>query len=101
VLPFQPALKMLMRNHLVSTFGYRADLVLSADNPLEKMETLRAPLGVMANGVWRDADELGRIRHDIRGAYQRASTPPPSTEAALRGQSRIRSVSRNSRDSPG
>ena len=38
--------------------GYRADLLLVAENPLEKPATLRAPLGVMASGRWYDAAAL-------------------------------------------
>ncbi|HKX88209.1 MAG TPA: amidohydrolase family protein, partial [Sphingopyxis sp.] len=38
----------------VVTPGYRADLLLVADNPLEKPATLRTPLGAMANGHWYD-----------------------------------------------
>jgi len=39
--------------------GYRADLLLVADNPLEKPATLRSPRGVMAGGRWYDAAGLG------------------------------------------
>ncbi len=38
--------------------GYRADLLLVADNPLGKPAALRAPLGVMAGGRWYDAAAL-------------------------------------------
>lgn len=38
--------------------SYRADLLLVAENPLEKPATLRAPLGVMAGGRWHDAAAL-------------------------------------------
>ncbi|WP_447761908.1 amidohydrolase family protein [Sphingopyxis panaciterrae] len=38
--------------------GYRADLLLVADNPLEKPATLREPLGVMTGGRWYDATAL-------------------------------------------
>lgn len=38
--------------------GYRADLLLVADNPLEKPATLRAPLGVMVGGRWYDRAAL-------------------------------------------
>lgn len=51
--------------------GYRADLLLVADNPLEKPATLRAPLGVMAAGRWYDATTLKAQIEDV--AAKRAS----------------------------
>lgn len=45
--------------------GARADLLLVADNPLEKPATLRAPLGVMAGGRWSDSAALGAMLADI------------------------------------
>ena len=56
--------------------GYRADLVLSSNNPLDDLETLRAPLGVMVKGVWHEANELQNIRHDIRENYIEAAKLP-------------------------
>ena len=61
--------------------GYRADLILSTDNPLASLETLRAPVGVMVDGVWRDADALKKIRRDVRDSYVRASTLPALPQA--------------------
>lgn len=55
--------------------GYRADLVLSAGNPLDSLATLRAPLGVMAHGQWRDAAALKGLTDGVREAYRRASAP--------------------------
>ncbi|MEI4509188.1 amidohydrolase family protein [Sphingopyxis sp. CCNWLW253] len=45
--------------------GYRADLLLVADNPLEKAATLRAPLGVMAGGRWFDAAALKAMLDEV------------------------------------
>lgn len=45
--------------------GYRADLLLVADNPLEKPATLRAPLGVMAGGRWHDAAALKTMLAEV------------------------------------
>jgi hypothetical protein len=48
----------------------RADLVLVAENPLESLDTLRRPLGVMLGGRWKTAEELSTVieankaRHD-------------------------------------
>jgi imidazolonepropionase-like amidohydrolase len=45
--------------------GYRADLLLVADNPLEKPATLRTPLGAMANGRWHDAAALKAMLAEV------------------------------------
>jgi len=45
--------------------GYRADLLLVADNPLEKPATLRAPLGVMAKGRWFDRAALEAMLAEV------------------------------------
>ena len=45
--------------------GCRADLLLVADNPLEKPATLRRPLGVMAGGRWYDAAALKAMLADV------------------------------------
>jgi hypothetical protein len=55
--------------------GYRADLILTADNPLSMLSTLRSPLGVMASGHWRDATALKSLLNDVRDSYRRASDP--------------------------
>jgi hypothetical protein len=55
--------------------GFRADLILTADNPLSVLATLRTPLGVMANGQWRDATQLKGLLDDVRDSYRRASEP--------------------------
>ncbi len=55
--------------------GYRADLVLTSGDPLEALSTLRAPLGVMVHGEWRDAAALKGLTDRIRETYRRASAP--------------------------
>jgi hypothetical protein len=45
--------------------GYRADLLLVAENPIEKPATLRAPLGVMANKQWYDAAKLKAMLAEV------------------------------------
>ena len=57
------------------TPGFRADLILTADNPLSTLAALRTPLGVMANGQWRDATALKGLLDDVRDSYRRASYP--------------------------
>jgi hypothetical protein len=59
--------------------GDRADLVLTAANPLDEMATLRAPLGVMAAGRWRDAATLTALLAEIRARY-RASEQSVATQ---------------------
>ena len=55
--------------------GYRADLILSADDPLAKLATLRTPLGVMVRGQWRDAATLRALSDGVRESYRRAVAP--------------------------
>jgi imidazolonepropionase-like amidohydrolase len=55
--------------------GYRADLVLTAGNPLESLATLRTPLGVMARGEWRDGAALKALSDGVAEAYRRAAAP--------------------------
>jgi hypothetical protein len=45
--------------------GYRADLLLVAENPLENPKTLRVPLGVMAGGRWFDAVALKAMLAEV------------------------------------
>jgi imidazolonepropionase-like amidohydrolase len=41
--------------------GHRADLLLVAVNPLEKLEALRQPRGVMVRGRWLPREELDEL----------------------------------------
>jgi len=41
--------------------GKRADLILIASNPLEDLDTLRHPLGVVTAGKWYSADMLSKL----------------------------------------
>jgi imidazolonepropionase-like amidohydrolase len=41
--------------------GQRADLLLVAGNPLEKLETLKRPLGVMVRGRWLPREKLDEL----------------------------------------
>lgn len=45
--------------------GYRADLLLLADNPLAKPATLHTPMGVVAGGRWHDAAALKAMLDDV------------------------------------
>lgn len=60
--------------------GHRADLVMTAGNPLDDLATLRQPAGVMAAGKWRDASELARLLEGVRIRYR--SAYPASAPAA-------------------
>lgn len=53
--------------------GSRADLVLSAGNPLEDLATLRQPLGVMANGRWYARADLQALLDDVATTYAAAA----------------------------
>lgn len=50
------------------TEGYRADMVLLGNNPLEDLDALKAPHGVMIRGRWidRDAIEAGLLDIETR-----------------------------------
>jgi hypothetical protein len=58
--------------------GMRADLLLTAANPLDGLATLRRPLGVMVGGQWRDAAALDGLRRDVARRYTPdCESPPP------------------------
>jgi amidohydrolase family protein len=57
------------------TPGARADLVLSAANPLDDLATLRAPLGVMADGRWYDRERLRGLLQGVARGYADAAYP--------------------------
>lgn len=59
--------------------GNRADLILSAVNPLMKLSTLEHPLGVMAAGHWHDAADLGKLLDGVAAKYRAARWPPQTT----------------------
>ncbi|HEY8876920.1 MAG TPA: hypothetical protein VIN03_05100 [Roseateles sp.] len=54
------------------TAGARADLVMSAGNPLEGLQTLRQPLGVMAAGRWYGREELQGLLQGVARRYKEA-----------------------------
>lgn len=45
--------------------GYRADLLLVAENPLAKPAVLRAPIGVMVGGRWHETAALKAMLADV------------------------------------
>jgi hypothetical protein len=55
--------------------GARADLVLSAANPLDDLGTLRSPLGVMAGGRWVDEAQLASLLQGVAQRYAAAAFP--------------------------
>jgi hypothetical protein len=54
--------------------GHRADLILSENNPLATLATLRAPMGVMVRGQWRDAAALKALADKVRESYRLSGT---------------------------
>ena len=50
--------------------GHRADLILTAENPLENLGTLEKPLGVMVRGRWLTRQMLDEKLTEIEAAYQ-------------------------------
>jgi hypothetical protein len=55
------------------TPGARADLILSAHNPLDDLSTLREPLGVMARGRWFPNSQLHELLDEVVRRYEGAS----------------------------
>jgi tetratricopeptide (TPR) repeat protein len=71
--------------------GRRADLVLTRENPLEDVENLRRPLGVMAAGRWIPHEEGRRLLDGVPASYRdtlarltrEAETDPKALDAYL------------------
>lgn len=57
------------------TPGARADLILSAKNPLDDLGALRTPLGVMAGGQWYERDRLQALLSRAAQRYSEAAYP--------------------------
>jgi len=57
------------------TVGARADLVLSAGDPLGDLQTLRSPMGVMAGGRWYDREQLQALLQGVAQRYVQAAFP--------------------------
>jgi hypothetical protein len=53
--------------------GNRADLVLSATDPLGDLSTLRRPLGVMAKGKWYSQGDLQALLDQVAKEYRDSS----------------------------
>jgi hypothetical protein len=53
--------------------GSRADLVLSATDPLDDLSTLRKPLGVMAKGKWYSQGDLQALLDQVSKEYKDAA----------------------------
>jgi imidazolonepropionase-like amidohydrolase len=54
------------------TPGSRADLILSAANPLDDLSILRKPVGVMANGKWYSKSDLQALLDQVAKEYDDA-----------------------------
>jgi hypothetical protein len=54
--------------------GYRADLILSAHNPLADLATLRNPEGVMAHGRWYSGTDLHALLDQVKADYAAAAS---------------------------
>ena len=49
--------------------GYRADLLLVAENPLENINNISSVMGVMAKGRWLSSATLKSIRNELADSY--------------------------------
>ena len=64
--------------------GCRADLILTADNPLHNLETLDRPLGVMVIGRWHDAEGLQTLLDGVARKYEAATSEPSKPRSLIR-----------------
>jgi hypothetical protein len=55
--------------------GRRADLILTAANPLDSLATLETPLGVMADGRWYDAGALQALLDGVAAQDKAVERP--------------------------
>jgi hypothetical protein len=55
------------------TVGARADLLLTERNPLDDLNTLRSPVGVMRDGRWFDASRLTLMLQEVADLYRQAT----------------------------
>lgn len=55
--------------------GYRADLILSDGNPLNNLDVLRDPDGVMAHGRWFNRSDLQALLGSVASDYSAATAP--------------------------
>lgn len=60
--------------------GNRADLILSARNPLDDLSTLEKPEGVMARGIWYPASELQALLENVATKYAKAAPSPEAPQ---------------------
>lgn len=58
--------------------GQRADLILTASNPLDGLATLEKPLGVMSHGRWYDARALQALLDGVAAEYRAIEARPTS-----------------------
>ncbi|HEY3777391.1 MAG TPA: hypothetical protein VGL35_04990 [Rhizomicrobium sp.] len=73
--------------------GMRADLLLARANPLNGLDTLRKPAGVMADGCWYDSAALGKLLDDRKHLYASVLERGIGGEQSEREPVRQRSVS--------
>jgi len=66
--------------------GYRADLVLLAENPLEDVRNARRIEAVAVNGRWFEKAELDREREILAARFQALSDVNQQVDAALLGE---------------
>jgi len=67
---FMAKVKPAERRFGTVSVGARADLILSAANPLDDLATLQKPLGVAANGRWYDAAALQGLLDGVAAQYR-------------------------------
>ena len=53
----------------VVTENYRADLILVSRNPLEDLQVLKSPLGVLCRGRWYESAQLSELLEERKAKY--------------------------------
>jgi len=67
--------------------GYKANLVLLAENPLEDVRNARTVEAVIINGRWTDASQLAAQRTQLRANYEEIDRVKSRIELALQQKS--------------
>jgi tetratricopeptide (TPR) repeat protein len=65
--------------------GYRADLIMIEENPLDDIRHARDVVAVMVSGRWIERSELDQRRNELAHRYQVLNTINEETDLALKG----------------
>ncbi len=69
--------------------GYRADLLLLADNPLEDVRNARKPSAVVVNGRWIESSVLEQSRSDLAARFSQMNEVVSQVDLALKDEDAV------------